>query len=85
MASPTTVAQGFERGRDNFLWLRILAALMVIYGHSFPLVPQVGSQDIFLAHNWGIYSGDIAVDIFFVISGFLVSASYVRHAVRSAD
>jgi len=53
---------------------------MVIYGHSFPLFPGSGEQEIFLANHWGVYSGDIAVDIFFVVSGFMVSGSYIRRA-----
>ena len=63
--------------RDNFLLLRIIAAVMVIYGHSFPLTHDLGTTDIFLRHEWGIYSGDIAVYVFFVISGFMVSGSYL--------
>jgi len=75
-----TVADGLESRKDNFLLLRIIAALMVIYGHSFPLFPGSGEQEIFLANHWGVYSGDIAVDIFFVVSGFMVSGSYIRRA-----
>lgn len=66
--------------RDNFLLLRIIAAVMVIYGHSFPLTHDIGSTDIFLRHQWGIYSGDIAVFMFFVISGFMVSGSYLSRS-----
>ncbi len=78
--SISTVADGLESRKDNFLLLRIIAALLVIYGHSFPLFPGSGQQEIFLANQWGVYSGDIAVDIFFVVSGFMVSGSYIRRA-----
>lgn len=64
--------------RDNFLLLRIIAACMVIYGHSFALSLDTGAQDIFLKYNWGRYSGDLAVSMFFVISGFMVSGSFLR-------
>ena len=63
--------------RDNFLLLRIIAAVMVIYGHSFSLARDIGTTDIFLRYNWKIYSGSIAVNMFFVISGFMVSGSYL--------
>lgn len=78
--STPTVADGLERRKDNFLLLRIIAALMVIYGHSFPLFPGSGQHEVFLSHHWGLYSGDIAVSIFFVVSGFMVSGSYIRRA-----
>ncbi|HEY0198048.1 MAG TPA: acyltransferase [Rhodanobacter sp.] len=76
-----TIADGLESRKDNFLLLRIIAALLVIYGHSFPLFPGSGEREIFVDQwNWGIYSGDIAIDIFFVVSGFMVSGSYMRRA-----
>ncbi|HTM71226.1 MAG TPA: acyltransferase [Luteimonas sp.] len=75
-----TIQAYLARRRDNFLLLRIVAALMVIYGHSFPLTRDTGTTDIFLRHHWPMYSGDIAVAMFFVISGFMVSGSYLaRH------
>lgn len=72
-----TIADGLARGSDNFLLLRFLAAAAVIYGHA-PNISGNGPQDLFLRLNWGRYSGQIAVDLFFVISGFLVSASWLR-------
>ncbi|HWS77843.1 MAG TPA: acyltransferase [Thermomonas sp.] len=60
--------------------LRIIAALMVIYGHSFVLARDVGTTDVFLRNGWPFYSGDIAVMMFFVISGFMVSGSYLARA-----
>lgn len=72
-----SIGSHLARKSDNFLVLRIVAALMVIYGHSFALARDTGATEIFLRHGWGIYSGDIAVDIFFVISGFMVSGSYL--------
>ena len=58
---------------NNFNLLRILAALAVLVSHSFPLT---GSSDPL--GGWvGMTGGNIAVDVFFVASGFLVTTSLV--------
>lgn len=66
---------------NNFLLLRLLAATLVIYGHSFALAPKCDNcKDIasritgspwILSHHIGLY-------IFFVISGFLVTKSCIE-------
>lgn len=75
-----TIQSYLTTRRDNFLLLRIIAALMVIYGHSFVLARDVGTTDVFLGNGWPFYSGDVAVMMFFVISGFMVSGSYLARA-----
>lgn len=75
-----TIEDHLQERRDNFLLLRIIAAIAVIYGHSFAITKGDGSRDIFLAHNWPGYSGDFAVYIFFVVSGFMVSGSYLARS-----
>jgi peptidoglycan/LPS O-acetylase OafA/YrhL len=75
-----SISEHLARRSDNFLALRILAAGMVIYGHSFPLTPPSAATDIFLRNEWPMYSGEIAVGLFFVISGFMVSGSYLQRA-----
>ncbi len=77
MTHDVTVARFLAGRNDNFLLLRIIAALAVIYGHSFAIAPTEGEADIFLRHGWPMYSGDMAVAMFFVISGFMVSGSYM--------
>jgi peptidoglycan/LPS O-acetylase OafA/YrhL len=57
----------------NFDLMRLVAALLVVVSHTFPLAGQpplriMGVEDF----------GALGVSIFFVISGYLVSASYVR-------
>jgi peptidoglycan/LPS O-acetylase OafA/YrhL len=60
-------------GRDNnFNIIRILAALAVLVAHSFALT---GRSTEPLQTELGMSLGTIAVDIFFITSGFLVSAS----------
>lgn len=62
---------------NNFLLLRLLAASVVIYAHSYALstLPVKGDH---LSRILGIYSGNVAVYVFFLISGFLVTGSWLR-------
>jgi len=73
-----TIGEGLKRREDNFLLLRVIAAIMVIYGHSFATSPSYGAHNIFVPVGLGRESGALAVDMFFVLSGFMVSASYGR-------
>jgi peptidoglycan/LPS O-acetylase OafA/YrhL len=57
----------------TFDLMRLLAALLVVVSHTFPLAGQPALR------IWGVEDlGALGVSIFFVISGYLVSASYVR-------
>ena len=64
---------------NNYLVLRLVAASLVIIGHA----PGIAAQDPtymdpvtrYLGYE---YSGSVGLYIFFVISGFLVTASYQR-------
>jgi len=64
------------QNRNNFTAMRLIAATAVIWGHSFALTRGHGMHDP-IGVFWGgqTYSGTIAVHIFFVISGFLVTRS----------
>ncbi|HEY6520158.1 MAG TPA: acyltransferase [Roseiarcus sp.] len=59
---------------NNFDFLRLVGALLVIYGHSYPLTGRVGPG--FAANA----IGTIGVKIFFVISGYLITKSWQRDA-----
>lgn len=63
---------------NNFNLMRLIAAAMVILGHSYFLTAQHGQREPLL-ELIGIDSGTLAVDVFFVISGFLVAKSYLRN------
>lgn len=62
---------------NNFNLLRVLAAFAVLYSHSYALSDGVGASEPFRA-MLDMSLGGIAVDIFFVISGFLVCGSLLR-------
>ncbi|TRW92203.1 acyltransferase family protein [Candidatus Methylobacter oryzae] len=67
---------------NNFTLLRLLAAMAVLFGHSWPLSLGLnGSEDpisTFLIKFTGESLPSLAVDLFFVTSGFLVTASYIQ-------
>lgn len=65
-------------GKDNNLnLLRFAAAMAVLFSHSFPLSTGDTAGEPMRA-QLGMTLGSIAVDVFFVISGFLVTASILR-------
>lgn len=64
-----------SKGRDNnFNLIRIAAAYAVLVSHSFALALGTGDAEP-LRHTLGMTPGSIAVDVFFLTSGFLVTAS----------
>ncbi|MBB5209322.1 acyltransferase family protein [Chiayiivirga flava] len=77
-AAPLADASGTRD--DNFLALRHLAAVLVIYGHSYALAfnPR-GDADVIARTMPGFHAGNLAVHLFFAISGYLVTLSLLRH------
>ncbi len=67
------------QGRDNnFNLLRFIAASMVIFAHSFTVSGGQGAGVPILVGTPRWDSGDLGVNIFFVISGFLVTQSFLQ-------
>jgi peptidoglycan/LPS O-acetylase OafA/YrhL len=65
----------YARGRDNnFTLLRLLASLTVVLYHSGPALGVQGGRE-FLFEFVGRSFGEMALDMLFVTSGFLVTAS----------
>ncbi len=73
-----TLAAASEKPDNNFNLIRLLAAWVVIYGHSYAISAESGPDLVVRLLNFK-FSGGIAVDVFFVISGFLIAASLERH------
>ncbi len=70
-----TIANYCQSRDNNFNLIRFIAASLVIFSHAYPLslgrgTPEPPSLLI------GVTFGGIAVDIFFTVSGFLVSQSF---------
>jgi peptidoglycan/LPS O-acetylase OafA/YrhL len=77
-----TLAEASARPDNNFNLIRLFAAWAVIYGHSHAIVAGAG-DDLVVRLLHFKFSGGIAVDVFFVISGFLIAASLERNRLPS--
>jgi peptidoglycan/LPS O-acetylase OafA/YrhL len=64
---------------DNLETIRLLAATGVVFGHSFALAMRghAGVPDPVSVLFPGTYSGSLAVEAFFFISGFLITNSLI--------
>ena len=65
----------YDQSRNNnFNLIRFISASLVLYSHHFILVNTGNNIEPF--SNVGMTLGQIAVDIFFITSGLLITASY---------
>ena len=76
----TGLDQAWATGRNNFNLMRLVAAWMVIYGHAWAITGSSG-QDLVARLTRFKFAGGAAVDVFFVISGFLIAASLQRNSI----
>lgn len=64
-------------GRDNrFTPIRIVLASLVMLEHVFVVVWGTGPEPVLAIHNWSV--GYLAVNAFFILSGFLIANSLER-------
>lgn len=64
-----------SQGRDNnFLLLRFVTASLVVFSHSFGLTGHGEIEPLYRLAHFSL--GSLAVDVFFVVSGFLVCKSW---------
>jgi peptidoglycan/LPS O-acetylase OafA/YrhL len=79
--SPATIAEAWAGPRNNFNLMRLVAAWLVIYGHAHAITGIPGNDGIADLTRLRA-AGAVAVDMFFVISGFLIAASLERNTAR---
>ncbi len=65
--------------KNNLDFIRFVAAVMVLFSHSWPLTTGSNTHEpLAWATRYQLDFGALAVDIFFVVSGFLVTQSFDR-------
>jgi peptidoglycan/LPS O-acetylase OafA/YrhL len=70
----------FPARANNFTAVRLVAALLVLYGHSFALNPPSGRED--LSHSLNLPGSHVVgLYVFFLISGYLVTQSLANHSL----
>lgn len=64
---------------NNLDFIRFAAATLVIFSHSFPLtLGNNNKEPLYYLTNGQITLGHLAVSVFFIISGFLITLSFDR-------
>ena len=69
---------------NNFNLLRFLAATVVIFSHGYALTGHATEEPLRRWSGGATYLGLLAVAMFFIISGFLVSKSFVERRTIGA-
>lgn len=69
---------------NNFDTLRVFAAVMVLASHAFPLAGEFWAEPIWRLSREQTSGGSLAVTIFFIISGYLITMSFGRTSTAVA-
>jgi len=81
MPSPGgSLATAYDPRRNNFDFLRFALATLVLWAHAWPVMGRRGEWVIAVSHGQ-VTAGSLAVDGFFVLSGFLVMQSWLARPI----
>jgi peptidoglycan/LPS O-acetylase OafA/YrhL len=67
-----------RRGENSFDLVRLLAALLVFISHCWPLSSGSNANEPMMRLSGHLTLGAIGVDVFFVMSGYLIAQSWLR-------
>lgn len=82
LSSRHTLSDHDGSRENNFTTIRIILAWLVLYGHSYTIQNIPGIRDpLEQLFQGSVWIGGLAVDGFFAISGFLVTASLVKRGM----
>ena len=74
--SPNDLQAKLARGGNNFNFVRLLLAALVLLSHSFELIDGNRSREPLTRIFHTLSFGELAVDGFFLVSGFLIVRSW---------
>jgi peptidoglycan/LPS O-acetylase OafA/YrhL len=77
-AEPSSWRNPGGLGANNFDFLRLVFAVFVIFSHSFDLLRGIAPREPLTRLTGQVSFGDLGVDAFFIISGYLVTHSWFR-------
>jgi peptidoglycan/LPS O-acetylase OafA/YrhL len=66
------------RHENNFNLIRLVAAISVLFGHAYPIMGATADPTRIFFGAADHYIGDVAVDVFFITSGFLLAMSAAK-------
>lgn len=84
MISGSEEIRRFGEHQNAFGFLRLIFAALVIVAHTPELIDGNRSREILTRIFGTISFGDLAVDAFFIISGYLIAGSYLKKPVVSS-